>query len=185
MTLKLNVDPFTVLSLIELEDAEEIFTLVDTSRNYLREWLPWVDFNTTSDDTKEFIRSAQKQYVNHNGFHCCIRYKSTIAGVIGFHRIDWTNQTAELAYWLGEQYRGIGLMTKCCKVLTEYAFSYLKLNRVEILANNLKSCAIAERIGFTKEKTLYNVEWINDRFVDNIVYSMLLEDWHRAKAKLQ
>ena len=171
MSIILNVDRFTVLSLVKLEDAEEIFALVDTSRNYLREWLPWVDYNTTSKDTKEFIRYAQQQYASNNGFHCSIRYQGRIAGVIGFHRIDWIDKTGELAYWLGEQYQGMGLMTKCCRVLTEYAFIQLKLYRVEILANNLKSCAVAERLGFTKEKTLSNVEQIGDRFVDNIVYS--------------
>ena len=63
-------------------------------------------------------------------------------------------------------------MTKCCKALTEYAFRELKIDRVEILANNLKSCAIPERLGFVKENTLVDAEWINDRFVNNIVYSM-------------
>ena len=68
------------------------------------------------------------------------------------------------------------LMTKCCRVLTEYAFIQLELYRVEILANNFKSCAVAERLGFTKEKTLSNVEQIGDRFVDNIVYSIFKSD---------
>ncbi len=177
MSLRLNVDSLIVLSLVKLEDAEEIFTLVDVSRNYLREWLPWVDSNTTSQNTKEFIYSAQKQYANNNGFHCCIRYKDKIAGVVGFHRLDWINKTGELAYWLGRQYQGIGLMTKSCKVLTEYGFNQLKLDRIEILANNPKSCAIPKRLGFTQEITLYNAEQIGDRFVDNVVYSMLLLDW--------
>ena len=64
MSLRLNVDSSIVLSLVKLEDAEEIFTLVDVSRNYLREWLPWIDSNTTSQNTKEFIYSAQKQFLS-------------------------------------------------------------------------------------------------------------------------
>jgi ribosomal-protein-serine acetyltransferase len=179
MSFQHNVDSSTVLSLVELEDAEEIFALVDTSRNYLRKWLPWVDFNTTSEDTKMFIYSARQQYADNKGFHCCIRHKTRVAGVIGFHRLDWTNKTTELAYWLGKQYQGQGLMTKCCKFLTDYAFNHLKLNRVEIRVSsaNFKSCAIPERLGFIKEGTLRDVEWVNDRFVDNVVYSMLFKDW--------
>ncbi len=179
MFLQSNVDSLIVLSLVELKDAEEIFALVDTSRNYLRDWLPWVDFNTTAEDTKTFIRSAQQQYVSKSGFHCCIRYKTEIAGIIGFYRLDWTNKTAELGYWLGKQYQGQGLMTKCCKFLTDYTFDHLKFNRVEIRAasSNVKSCAIPQRLGFIKEGILRDAEWINDRFVDNVVYSMLLQDW--------
>ena len=177
MPFELNVDSLIVLSLVKLKDVEGIFALVNASRNYLREWLPWVDFNVTSKDTKQFVHSAQKQYLNHDGFHCCIRYREEIAGIVGFHRIDWINKTAELAYWLGEQYQGKGIMTKCCKALTEYAFRELKIDRVEILANNLKSCAIPERLGFIKENTLVDAEWINDRFVNNIVYSMSSINW--------
>jgi ribosomal-protein-serine acetyltransferase len=177
MSLILNVDSHIVLTLVKPEDAEEIFTLVDVSRNYLRKWLPWVDLNTTSQDTKEFIYSAQKQDLNNSGFHCCIKYKDKIAGIVGFHRLDWLNKTGELAYWLGKQYQGIGLMTKSCKVLTDYGFNQLKLERIEILTNNPKSSEIPKRLGFTQEITLYNAEQIGDRFVDNVVYAMLLQDW--------
>ena len=139
--------------------------------------MPWVDFNTTSEDTKQFVHSAQKQYLDRNGFHCCIKYREKIVGIVGLHRIDWINKTGELAYWLGEQYQGKGIMTKCCKALTEYAFDELRIDRVEILANNFKSCAISKRLGFIKENTLVDAEWINDRFVNNIVYSMSSIDW--------
>ena len=178
----LEVDANIFLSLVELKDADEIFALVNSSRSYLREWLPWVDLNKTSEDTREFIKSAQQQYSDRNGFHCCIKYKTKIAGIVGFHRIDWTNQTTELAYWLGEGYQGLGLMTKCCRVLTNYAFAFdnLNLNRVEIRANNLKSAAIPERLGFSQEGILREAEWVNNRFVDNIVYSMLQKDWNRS-----
>lgn len=42
------------LKLLELHDAEEIFSLIDASRSYLREWLPWVDATRTPDDSKAF-----------------------------------------------------------------------------------------------------------------------------------
>ena len=67
-------------------------------------------------------------------------------------------------------------MTRCSRVLTDYAFKDLNLDCVEILSNNLKSCAIPERLGFTQEKITPDAKWINDRFVDNIVYSMLRKD---------
>ena len=179
MSFEKQVDSNIMLNIVKLEDAEELFSLVDLSRNYLRKWLPWVDSNTTSKDTKEFIVSARQQYAENRGFHCCIRYQTKIAGIVGFHYIDWRSQTAELAYWLGEQYQGLGLMTKCCYSLTDYAFKDLDLNRVEILPNNSKSCAIPERLGFTQERIIPNAEWVSDRFVDNIVYSMSRKDWHR------
>lgn len=93
---------------------------------------------------------------------------------------NWTNQTTELTYWLGEEHQGLGLMTNCCRVLTNYAFDNLNLNRVEIRANNLKSAAIPERLRFCQEGILREAEWVNDRFVDNIVYSLLRKDWKQS-----
>ncbi len=176
---KHNINKQITLSMVELGDADEIFSVVDSSRNYLRHWLPWVDSNTSSADTRNFIKFALQQYADNVGLHCCIRYENKVAGIIGYHRIDWSNKTTELGYWLGVNYQGRGIMTKCCKVLTDYAFTHLKLNRVEIRAadKNIKSRAIPERLGFTYEGNLRDAEWLNDHFVNNVVYSMLQDEW--------
>jgi len=43
------------LKLLEIRDAEEVFTLTEASRQYLRQWLPWVDMTKTVEDSKSFI----------------------------------------------------------------------------------------------------------------------------------
>jgi RimJ/RimL family protein N-acetyltransferase len=50
--------------------------------------------------------------------------------------------------------------------------------RVEIRAapENARSRAIPERLGFTQEGTLRQVERVGDRYLDNVVYAMLAED---------
>jgi ribosomal-protein-serine acetyltransferase len=37
--------------------------------------------------------------------------------------------------------------------------------------------ATAERLGFTEEGTLRQVERVGDRYLDNVVDAMLAEDW--------
>ncbi len=69
------VDDRTTLSLIGIKDAGEVFSLVGGSRAYLRLWLPWVDATQSVEDTKEFIKSAMKQYDENEVLHCCIRNK--------------------------------------------------------------------------------------------------------------
>ena len=53
------------------------------------------------------------------------------------------------------------------------------MNRVEIKSGeaNVKSRAIAKRFGFKHEGNLREAEWVNDRYVDHAVYSMLKHDW--------
>lgn len=173
------VDENTTLAMVEMHDAEELFALVDDSRMYLREWLPWVDANVSIDETRAFVDAAHKQYARGDGFQCCIRYKSKIVGIIGLHRVDRFHKHTEIGYWLAEEYQGRGIMTACCRALVDFVFTEYRLHRVEIRAatGNQKSCAIPERLGFTLEGALRESEWVNDRFVDSAVYAMLDRDW--------
>jgi len=70
-------------------------------------------------------------------------------------------------------------MTKVCEALTEYAFRELELNKVDIRAaeKNLRSRRIPERLNFKQEGTIRSAEWINDHYVDHVVYGMLKNEW--------
>jgi ribosomal-protein-serine acetyltransferase len=96
-----------------------------------------------------------------------------IGGVIGFHRIDWSNRTTSLGYWLGEAWQGEGRMTGAVRLLTEHALEAWELNRVEIRAavDNRRSRAIPERLGFLEEATMREVERVGERHLDCVVYS--------------
>jgi ribosomal-protein-serine acetyltransferase len=176
-----KIDNKVALRLVEVRDAEEIFALTDVSREYLRQWLPWVDSTKEVNDTKSWIKAARKSYAENEGMTTVILYKEKIAGVAGFNSIDWTNKIAYIGYWLAENNQGNGIMTKVSKSLTDYAINELKLNRVDIraAAENKKSRAIPERIGFVKEGRIRQAEMLNDHYVDHIVYGMLAEDWKK------
>ena len=175
----LTIDREVTLRLFEEADAPEVFALIDRDRAHLREWLPWVDYNTSPDDSLKFIRHSQQQYLNNEGFQLGIRYQGRLAGVIGYHTVNWPNRHVEIGYWLGEEFQGKGLMTRACRTLVDYAFEKLMLNRVGILCatGNARSRAIPERLGFTQEGILRDGEWLYDHFVDLAVYSMLAREW--------
>lgn len=174
-----QVDDHTTLSTVETGDAQELFALVDASRMYLREWLPWVDANVSIGETVAFIEAAQRQESRGEGFQCCIRYRNKIVGIIGLNRLDRFHKQVEIGYWLAEEWQGRGIMTACCRTLIDFVFRDYKLHRVEIraAADNTRSRAIPERLSFTHEGTLRESEWVNDHFVDGAVYAMLEHDW--------
>lgn len=175
-----KIDENISLRLIELNDAEKVFEQTDKSRDYLREWLPWLDITTMPEDTKRFIQSNLKGYSENVSITTVILFNGEIVGVAGFNSINWSNKTAYIGYWLGEEFQGKGIMTNVAKTLTDYAFHHLRLNKVEIRAasGNKKSRSIPEKLGFANEGCIRSAEWLYDHFVDHIVYGVLVEDWN-------
>jgi ribosomal-protein-serine acetyltransferase len=175
-----NIDINVSLKLIEINDAERIFELINKSRNYLREWLPWLDTTTSVEDSKEFIQSCLKGYAENKSMNTVILFEGEIVGIIAFNSINWLNKIAYIGYWLGEEYQGKGIMTTVAKALTDYAFNHLNLNKVEIRAavENKKSRSIPERLGFVKEGCIRQDGWLYDHYVDHIVYGILAKEWN-------
>jgi len=173
------VDNEVVLKLLDTIHADQLSELTDSCRPYLKEWLPWVDGSKSVEDTKAFIEMTKKQFSSNNGFQAGIWYKGSIAGVIGFYGMNWSNKSVSIGYWLGATYQGNGVMTKACKAFVDYAFRELKLNRVEVRCaeGNTRSRAIPERLGFVKEGIIREAEWLYDHYVDDVVYGILSREW--------
>ncbi|WP_303752625.1 GNAT family N-acetyltransferase, partial [Staphylococcus aureus] len=101
-------------------------------------------------DTRAFIKRGLLQFADGNGFQCGIWYVGTLVGVIGLHEINHMHRKTSLGYYLDKQFEGRGIMTQAVEALIKYCFDEIDLNRIEIsaAANNEKSQAIPERLGF-------------------------------------
>jgi len=179
MTISCRIDGDLELRPLEEADAAGLFALVEENRDYLREWLPWVDANATVEDSKEFIRSSDGQLA------CGIWHRDKLVGVIGYQKAAWSESTARIGYWLGAAFQGRGIVTRSCRALTEHAFTELGMKRAEILcaAGNDKSRGIPQRLGFVEEGTIQDGEWLCDHFVDLVVYGMLASEWQNANER--
>jgi len=181
------IRPGVELRLLEERHAATVFALVDRDREYLREWLPWVDTTITEDATLGFIRASLEQFAGNHGFAAGIWIDmensgnpQTFAGVIGTHKINWMNRKVELGYWVGREFQGRGIVTDVCRAVVTHLLCEMDLNRVEIhcATENAKSCAIARRLGFTLDGTLREAELCSSRYLDLHVFGMLKRDWH-------
>ncbi|WML52152.1 GNAT family protein [Neobacillus sp. PS3-12] len=167
------------LKLIELRDSERVFELTNKSRDYLRKWLPWLDITTRLEDTIEFIKGCLKGFAENKSLNTVIIFNGEIVGVASYNNINWSNKTAYIGYWLGDEFQGKGIMTEVAKTLTDYAFNELNLNKVEIRAavGNKKSRSIPKRLNFVDEGCIRQAEWLYDHYVDHVVYGILKEEW--------
>jgi ribosomal-protein-serine acetyltransferase len=158
-------------------DAKELYELVDRNRSHLADWMPWAAAQTL-DGTAEFIRTAINQERDGDGLQVAVIVDGTIAGVLG-HEIDRANRATRIGYWLAEDQQGRGLMTAAVNRLVKHAFDQMRLNRVEIevATNNLRSRALAERLGFREEGVLREAQrFAEGDYRDLVVYSMLASE---------
>ena len=186
MTFRRTVAPGIELKQFEMQEAEVIFAVADRNRRHLREWLPWVDHTHSPEDVRQFLSRVQAQFESNQGPNAGIWIDGSLAGNVGCHPIDWANRGTSLGYWIDASRQGKGVITRCCAVLLDHLFDELGLHRVEIRCGtgNARSCAIPERLGFTREGVAKEAEWVNDRWVDLVVWRMLEHDW-RALARGQ
>lgn len=160
-------------------DAEAVFHVIDRNRDYLRQWLPWLDDSKTIEDTRKYIQSDLSEFEKKEGLDLGIWYVGQWVGGIGFHAWGGKNRKSSIGYWLSEDFQGKGIMTDTVRALVTYGFEQMNLNRIEIrcASENTRSRAIPEKLGFKTEGVLRQSEWLYDHFVDLVVYSLLKSEW--------
>jgi ribosomal-protein-serine acetyltransferase len=173
------VAPGIELRQFQIADAEPTFAMVERHREYLRGWLPWVDQTHSAADIREFICRAQEQINANRGPQAAIWVEGEIRGSVGCHPIDWPNWNCSIGYWVDPALQGRGIVTRSAAAMLNHLFDDLQLHRVEIRCGtgNTRSCAIPQRLGFTREGIARGAEWVGGRWVDLVVWSILDAEW--------
>ena len=170
------VDKDILLRVVEPKDAAPIFNTIDNERDYLKEWLPFVEETQDISYTKTFIEHTIAADSSDLTFN--ISYKNEFVGIIGLKDTDMGNRKTEIGYWLSEKFQHKGIVTRSCMALIEYAFNEMNIHRIQLKAatQNFKSQAVAERLGFILEGIERDGELHSYGFVDLKVFSLLKED---------
>ena len=161
------------------EEAAETFAVIDKNREYLREWLPWVDATNSVEDVKKVIEKWQKEFAGKKDVVLGIYLDDKYVGNMGLHDINRNNSSAMIGYWLAEDAQGQGIMTDCVRALSSYGFNELDLNRIYILcaSGNTKSRAIPERLGYIQEGVLRDGTRLYGIYHDEVIYGALKRNW--------
>ena len=170
------------IRMLERKDAKELFRVVDDNRSHLREWLPWLDDNTKVRDSEVFIETTINQFKKDKSFQCGVFYSNSLVGMCGFHPISFSNNSVTIGYWLAKRYEGKGIITKCSEFFINYAFQELKLNKVciPVAEKNVKSRAVAERLGLINEGLEREAEVLYGMYVNHIRYSILRSEYEKT-----
>ena len=97
---------------------------------------------------------------------------NTKIGAVYLRDIDKVNKKCEYGIFIGESdYIGKGIGKECYRLMFDYAFNTLGLNKmcIRIISDNMRSIKCAEKMGFKVEGTFVGDIWLDEKPVD-VVY---------------
>lgn len=173
------------LRILEMRHAAEFLGFVEENREHLAEWLPWARIVTTPETAQAFIKRGVTRYAEDGLPWVGIWQDGQMAGGILFFPLEERIRATDIGFWLGLRFTGRGLMTRAARAMLGYVFDELGLNRVGLQAEvgNVRSRAMADRLGFAFEG-VKRQGWLNgDELVDVAVYSLLASEWQEKKGQ--
>ena len=132
------------------------------------------------------VEKTEKWFDSHQGedtrYDAVIEADGVPVGTIGLLSIDYKNRKAEYYIAMGETaYKGKGVAKEASRLILEYGFERLGLNRIYLFteSENVVAQKLFERVGFVREGVIRQDILSRGKYADRIVYGFLREDWYR------
>ena len=160
----------------KVEDAQNLSSALNNKNIHdnLRDGLP---LPYTVSDAESYI-SSMLSADKDSTYAWAITVDDVAVGSIGVFRKDNVHRlTAEMGYYVAEEYWGKGVTTEAVKQACRYIFDNTDI--VRIFADpydfNVASCRVLEKAGFTYEGTLRKNAVKNGQLVDMKMYAVIRE----------
>jgi ribosomal-protein-serine acetyltransferase len=185
---QLPVDDDISLVLAEERHAEAMTALIVRNQDRLARWEPWAEQRATLEATRAYIQAALEDFVRG-------RQISTIVALDGGRRfvgrcgmrINPYAESGDIGYWIDADYEGRGITSRSARALVSSVFTQLGLRKVELRTSidNVRSRAVAERLGFAYEGILPGGLRFSNRADDVALYGVTADQWTQAAQRTQ
>jgi RimJ/RimL family protein N-acetyltransferase len=138
----------------------------------LRDILP---FPYTEKDADFFVGKCRNESPQYT---FAVEYNGEFAGCIGLEsQTDIHKYSAELGYWIGEPFWGLGIASEAVIQIEKYGFSELKLARIyaSVYDFNKASQRVLEKAGFQLEGIFKKSVYKNGKFCNEHRYGKISE----------
>ena len=158
----------------KLDDAPVLAAAINNKKvlDNLRDGIP---FPYSAKDAEEFINAALASDPDMQ-YEFAIVYDERVVGSIGVFRKDNVHRlTAEMGYYIAEDYWGKGITTAAVRQMCDYIFKNTDIVRIfaEPYSYNDASCRVLEKSGFQFEGVLRKNAIKNGCSVDMKMYAIL------------
>jgi len=139
-----------------------------------------IPYPCTEVEINDWFQLQRRELVEGKGLRWAVRLKETDE-LIGAMKLAThpEYESAELGYWIGKPFWGNGYASKAARLVVEYGFTTLELNRIEAhaMVENTGSAKILLRLGMQEEG--YHPQLIKtwNEFKDVKTYGILREQW--------
>jgi ribosomal-protein-alanine N-acetyltransferase len=160
-------------------DYEEWAALREASRAFL---VPWEPTWPPDDLSRASFRRRLKRYgedqrndLAYPYFIFCNEDQKLVGGLTITNIRRGVAQAGSLGYWLGAAYARQGYMSAAVRALLPFAFSTLKLHRIEAacIPENAASVRLLEKTGFVREGYAREYLCINGAWQDHLLYAQV------------
>ena len=167
------------LRLPQMADFEEWAALREASRSFL---MPWEPIWPADDLTRAAFRRRLQRYTEDQRNDLAYPYfifrnedQKLVGGLTLTNIRRGVAQAASLGYWMGAAYARQGYMTAAVRTLVPFAFSTLKLHRIEAacIPDNAASVRLLEKTGFVREGFAREYLCINGVWQDHLLYGQV------------
>lgn len=169
---------------VTFDMAHTLFNLIDSSRDCLGIFLPWVDKTTKAEHSFSFLISAADDWKNKTKAQYGIFNRETqeymgIASVIHFNEFD----SAEIGYWLGTRFQGKGYMQEAVRLLENAFLPHLIRLVIRNDVKNQRSAHVAEKLGYHKDGVMRSaIKYVDGHYGDINVWTKLRSEWETKQS---
>jgi len=168
-----------VLRMPQMTDFEEWAALREESRDFLTPWEPtWPDDDLTRGAFRRRIKRYAEDLRTDQGYAFLISRSADGALVGGLTLANIRRgvaQAGSLGYWMGLPFVRQGYMTAAVCAVIPFAFTSLRLHRLEAacIPTNSASIRLLERTHFVREGYAREYLCINGTWQDHLLYARL------------
>lgn len=115
--------------------------------------MQWHGKTLTAEEAKTWVLHWADRWNSESGAGWAVTREREVLGQISLRRVDLTNGSGELSYWVLPQGRGAGVAAKALNELSMWAFRTAGFHRLELAhsINNPASCRVAQKCGYFLE----------------------------------
>jgi ribosomal-protein-serine acetyltransferase len=177
--VKNSVANFLVEADIELRALEprDAVALESLRHGYTAHQNEWLYHGTAGD----FIQSLHSEYQRSGSLGLGIFERGSLAGIL-ICKVDTESRSLSLDYGLGNRFRGRGLVTRGIARVLDHFFEdrHFLEAYVSIDPENLKSIAVAQRLGFRPNETIRGAAAYGSGRGDIRRFRLTSTEWHAA-----